>query len=45
MCLNNACLTSVPNPAAAFAAKYCAVKEHVSPIIASKSKAPPIFRT
>ena len=34
-CANSACLTSAANPVAAFAAKYCAVIEQVSPMIPS----------
>ena len=30
---NNACRSFVENPTAAFAAKYCAVAEHTSPIM------------
>jgi len=37
ICLKSACLIPVAHPTAAFALKYCAVMEHVSPITASKS--------
>ena len=32
MCANSSCRTFAANPTAAFAAKYCAVMEHTSPI-------------
>ena len=44
MCLNKSCLNPLPKPAAAFAAKYCAVIENVRPIAANKSNTPPIFK-
>ena len=41
ICLNKAYRRLAANPVAAFAAKNCAVIEHVSPIIASSTKIPP----
>ena len=43
ICSKSACLTPVPNPAAAFAEKYCAVIEHTSPIIPSAISTRHIF--
>ena len=38
ICSNSACRSPVPNPAAAFAEKYWAVREHISPTIPNTIK-------